>query len=281
MSHLLFLDGQFYRDDKAIAGAHSRALRYGDGLFETMICVQGRIPLEELHYERLFQGMHLLGFDTGSVVQPAYFREKIRQLLHRNGQEHAARIRLMVMRGDGAPFDIHHQYPHHLVQTEPLPAAHLHWQENGYELGFHHLARKSMDALANCKSNNYLPSLLAGREAKQQKWNDAILLNNAGRVCETSIANVFFLREGQWHTPALTEGPVAGTLRRYIIEKLSASGETVLERPVETTELLNAEEIFVCNAVYGIRSVQKIGEKIYSQQATRKLYDALIAPLLS
>ncbi|GAO45572.1 aminotransferase class IV [Flavihumibacter petaseus] len=280
MSHLLFHDGQFYRDDKVIAGANSRALRYGDGLFETMVWRFGTIPLFQFHVERLFHGMQLLGFEKPVDWNDAWIAERIRQLVHRNGHEPLARIRLMILRGDGSPFDHRNNYPHLIMQSWSLPQHTREWQQEGLKTGLHETARKAIDGIANCKTNNYLPSLLAAREAASRHWDDALLLNTAGRICESSIANCFVFMENKWLTPPLGEGPVAGTVRRHILETAETNGVPVEEKPLNAGDLFNADAMVLTNAVQGLRWVSSFGKKHFSNEPSKILFDALVRPLM-
>lgn len=279
MSHLLFHDGQFYRDDKVLVGANSRALRYGDGLFETMKVNREKVQLGEWHMERLFQGLRLLHFDLPHYFTPQYLLEKMVQLAHRNGHGRLARVRLMVFRGNGGLYDPENHYPHHVIQTWTLPDANHEWNENGLVVGVHEQARKAIDVLANCKTNNYLTYVLGALEAKKQKWNDALVLNTNGHICDATIANVFLVKGDRLLTPALGEGPVAGVTRRYLIEALASKGIKVEETSVSRELLVEADEVFLTNTSYGMRWVQRIGDKTYTAARSRELYREIIAPL--
>jgi branched-chain amino acid aminotransferase len=281
MSHVLFQDGQFYRDDKLLVGASSRGLRYGDGLFETMKVNRHQVQLGPWHMERLFAGLQLLEFDPPGYFTPQYLLEKILQLAHRNGHSALARVRLMVYRGNGGLYDPANHYPHHVIQTWSLPEANHEWNENGLVVGIHRKAFKAPDLLANCKTNNYLPYVLGALEASKQKWNDAILLNAHGRVCDATIANIFARINGQWVTPALSEGPVAGIMRRYLLENMRSGGEPVIEETLTTEALLSAEEVFLTNSSYGLRWVRFIGDHKMGCEASRSVYRKYIQPLFS
>lgn len=279
MSHLLFQDGQFFRDDKLVVGAGSRALRYGDGVFETMKVNAGQIQLGNWHMERLFAALKLLQFDCPGYFTPDYLLEAIHQLVHRNGHSRLARVRLMVYRGNGGLFDPENHFPHHLIQSWNLPEANHHWNENGLVLGIYDAARKSADILANHKTNNYLPYILGALEAKKEKWNDALLLNTSGRVCEACIANVFIIEKHTIITPSLEEGPVAGVMRRLLIGRMKELGLEVFEEAISLERLLAAEEVFLSNSTYGMRWVKEIGGVKYRQDQSLSIYQNIIRPL--
>ncbi|KIC93248.1 aminotransferase class IV [Flavihumibacter solisilvae] len=279
MSHLLFHDGQYYRDDKLLAGAGSRGLRYGDGLFETMKVNNDSIQLGAFHMDRLFAGLELLEFDLPHYFTADYVLDRILQLAHRNGHAKLSRVRLMVFRGNGGLYDPESNFPHHVIQTQPLPEANHRWTEHGLTIGIHRKAIKSMDALANCKTNNYLVYVMAALEARHMKWNDALVLNHAGRICDASIANLFIVSGDNIITPSLAEGPVAGTMRRYLVDELKKQGRAVKEQEVTEEMLFAADEIFLTNASYGLRWVARAGEKKMSSNFTREIYESLIRPL--
>lgn len=279
MSHVLFEDGQFYRDDKPIVGANNRGLRYGDGAFETMKVINGRLQLADWHMERLFAALSLLQFDCPGYFTPDYLIDKILKLVHRNGHSHLSRVRLMVYRGNGSLYDATSHFPHHVIQSSSMPPAQQEWNEDGWIIGFHRVAHKAMDILANAKTNNYLPYLMGALEAKKEKWNDAVLFNAAGRVCDCTIANIFIVKQGILYTPPASEGPVLGVMRRLILEYCEKNKWPVVESPLTEKDVLEAEEVFLTNSGYGIRWVSRLGGDSFSQKLSKQLYLAAIQPL--
>lgn len=281
MSALLFHDGQFLRNDKLLAGAGSRGLRYGDGVFETMKVNRAAIQLGGQHMKRLFSALELLEFVCPAFFTPDYLLEKITQLAARNSHEKLGRVRLMVYRGDGGLYDPTNHYPHHIIQTWELPEANHAWNENGLVVGIHRKAQKAADALANCKTNNYLPYVMGALEAKRERWNDAFVLNTNGRIADATIANLFLVKDGSLFTPALSEGPVAGVMRQYLLDKLGAVGYSLFEMAITEQMLAEADEVFLTNSSYGIRWVGEIGPVKYSSRHTMDIYRQVIEPLFS
>jgi branched-chain amino acid aminotransferase len=253
-------NGKFINADEAIVNADNRGFRYGDGLFETMRLEDGQVALHKYHFERLFNGLSILKFQLPTSFTPQFLYDACLHLCIKN--KHAnARVRLMLFRGEGGVFDPENHHPNFIIQTWELPTAPLTLNENGLDISFYHDAVKSIDKLSNLKNNNYLPYLMAAIHAKENKWNDCIVLNSKGRICDTSIANIFMLRNKEVFTPALSEGCVAGVMRRSLLEKLPVMGFKVHEQPLEVNELLNAEEIWLTNAVYKLKWVKSLNEK--------------------
>ncbi len=270
MGHFIY-NGKTYKEGAAIIGADNRGLRYGDGIFETMKLLDGRLVLGDEHFARLWRGMNVLGFDIPKYFSPEQLTEEVITLAGKN-QHSPARVRLQIIRGDGGLYDAASNHPNYIIQTSALTASSGEWNSNGLVAGIYNAVKKSCDVLSNLKHNNYLPYAMAALHAKKEKWNDALLLNVHGRVCDSTIANVFIVKDGQVYTPALTEGCVAGIVREYLIKTLRQTEWEVTETALTIEDVLNADEVFLTNSMYTIRWVQGIEKASYQNTITRKIY---------
>jgi branched-chain amino acid aminotransferase len=130
--------------------------------------------------------------------------------------------------------------------------------------------RKANDSLANLKSCNALIYAVAAQEAKTNKWNDALLCNTAGNIIESTIANIFWLKDKQVYTPPLTEGCVAGVMRRHIINSVP-----VVEQPLSATTIHNADGVFLTNAIRRIKWVRNIGDATYGSELIATIHSRI------
>ena len=276
MEYLIF-NGKLLKPESGIISANSRGLRFGDGLFETIKSINGQLVLVDEHFARLWKGLQVLQFTIPKQFTPDHLEQEIQTLLKKNGHSKLARVRLTVFRGDGGLFDTTDHKPNYLVQSWALPDETGSWNSNGLVLGIYTDAKKSCDILSNLKHNNFLPYAMAALHAKKEKWNDAVLLNTEGRLCDTSIANIFLIKDEVVYTPALAEGCIAGVMRRNLIEKLTAAGYKLVEGKVSVDELLDADEVFLTNSIYNLRWVQSIGDKQYTNMQTQKIYAAFVS----
>jgi len=267
-------NGKLQEGSAAIASANNRGLRFGDGLFETIKCNKGQPELGDEHFARLWKGLQVLQFNIPKHFSPDTLEEDIRKLLKKNDHLGVARVRVTVFRGDGGLYDAASHIPNYLVQSWALPEDTGNWNSNGLVLGFYTDVKKSCDILSNLKHNNFLPYVMAALEAKKQKWNDAIVLNTNDRLCDTTIANIFFIKDEIIYTPALREGCIAGVMRKNIIDKLNSKYRLV-EGEFDIDDLLAADEVFLSNSIYNIRWVQSIGEKKYGNTLSQKIYAAV------
>lgn len=275
-----FYKGAFIPSGTALVSADSRALRYGDGLFETIKLINNTIHLADAHFDRLFHGLQLLNFDIPKHFTRQSITDNILQLCKKNKTEKAARVRLSVLRGNGGPYDPESMQPELLIQCWPLPEHITALNQNGLQLDIYPDARKACDIFANLKSNNYLPYLLTAQFAKKHQLNDAVLLNVFDRICDASIANIAWIKNGTIFTPPLSEGCVAGVMRRYLLEQCETiTGISMIEQAGTAEDLMQADEMFLTNAISGIRWVAACGTKQYKHQLTTQLYDQLIRPM--
>ena len=265
-------NGKLFINGTPVIGADNRGLRYGDGLFETMKMLNSELIFEDEHFARLWRGLNVLQFDISKHFKVEKLSGEIKLLAKKNGHEKAARIRLSIIRGDGGLYDAKNHSPGYIIQTWPLAAGSGEWNSNGLVVGIYKEAKKSCDILSNLKHNNYLPYVLAALQAKKEKWNDAILLNTNGRICDTTIANIFIVKNNAVFTPSLSEGCVAGIMRKMIIMNLLKSNWQVVEKEMSVDELLNADEVFVTNSMYNIRWVQRIYENTFNNVVTQKIF---------
>ncbi len=268
-------NGKIKKENTPVITADNRGFRYGDGLFETIKLYKGRILFSNEHFARLWKGMQLLQFSIPKHFTPEMLEEQIIDLVKKNGHEGAARIRLTIYRGDGGLYDAVNHAPHYIIQSWPLQEGTGELNSNGLVLGFYEDAKKSNDVFSNLKNNNYLPYILAALKAKEEKWNDAIVLNNYNRVCDTTIANLFIIKDNELFTPSLSEACVAGVMREIVIVSLKKGGWTISEKGITMLEVMEADEIFLTNSIHNIRWVKQIGNRNYDNTLVHKIYTGI------
>ena len=275
-------NGRFFEQAETVVSADNSSYRYGDGLFETMKFVNGNILFEEYHFERLFSGLKILKFNTPSFFTKQKILEETKALCLKNKCEVLARVRLSVSRGNGGLYDCDNKFSY-LIECRTLEQPNTSLNGNGLIIDVFPDARKSVDAFSNLKSANYLPYVMAAVWAKENKLNDALILNQHYRICDATIANVFWVKDNKIHTPPLSEGCVAGVMRRKILdvspgsyrEQVAGSGLEMNESLLTEGVLEEAEEIFLTNVTTGIRWVKQCGKKVYQNTLTSKVFAEL------
>jgi len=108
------------------------------------------------------------------------------------------------------------------------------------------------------KTLNYLGSALAKQEAKRQGADEALLLNQGGRVSEASVANIFALRGRSLSTPPAIDGCLEGINRGAVLEIARDLGFSVSERSLGRRDLLAADEVFLTGSGAGVVGVRSL-----------------------
>jgi branched-chain amino acid aminotransferase len=271
MTKFVCFNGSMYAADTPLLTVQNSGYKYGDGVFETMKMVNGRLTLADLHFQRLFNSLKLL--EISYAFDASILQRHIETLCNQNACNELGRIRLSVFRdGEAAGF---------AIEATSVPTEVNSWNERGWNLGLFANATKTKDEISNLKTANFLPYVLAGRHAEKNNEDDAIVLNTEGLVCDTSRANIFLVKNGKLTTPALEQGCVAGVMRKYLIEKLRQTSNTVCETEVHVQDILNSDEVFISNAVFGMRWVKQFQNKEFGHSITQQLYEQFIAPLFS
>jgi branched-chain amino acid aminotransferase len=263
-------NGKLFEVTSTAISISNHSYRYGDGLFETMKLVNGNIPLATYHFERLFEGMKLLGFKSPGLFTKEKLLNEIKQVAEKNNCSKLARARLLVSRGNGGVKDCD-DYLQYTIECTAADENINRLNENGFIIDIFPDAVKSCDKFSNLKSSSYLSYVMAAGYARENKLNDALIINQYDRICEASIANIFWIKDEMIFTPPLSEGCVAGVMRKKIL----ASSAGIIEVPATLEELISADELFLTNAVYGIRWVKQFRDKVYTNITTTLIYNEI------
>ena len=276
MAELFFIyNDKFYPANTPVITPGNRSLRYGDGLFETIKIVEGKIINKDFHFERLFNGLKLLQFEIPKNFHTDFLHDKIIGLVKKNKHVASARVRLMIFRGNGGIFDPENLRPNYIIESWPLSTP-MNLNENGLVVDVFPGAKKSCDSFSNLKSNNYLPYVMAGLFAKKNKLNDCIVLNSFDRVCDSAIANIFIIKKNKIFTPPLSEGCVAGVMRRWLLENSGLKKYKILEKNLSVSDIKDADEFFLTNSIYHLRWVKTFQEKNYPNKIATEIYNHIV-----
>jgi len=277
MSHYIY-NGKIVEAEQRMLTPESRGLRYGEGIFETIKVEGEKIYFLSDHFYRLERGLKTLNLQLPEFFSEAELKQLILKLCKKNGYL-SARIRLMCWRKDGGLYDAVSDVCEYSIQSYPLKIQYE-INSNGLELCFFDAVKKPLDILSNIKHNNFLIYSLAARYAQDKKCNDAIVVNQEGNICDTTIANIFWIKDGAIFTNPLSDGPIAGVMRKQLLQQLLVLGITVVEKSCSIEELYEADEVFITNVIRGCRWVKQIGDKNFGCEMFMQFYPKIISLLL-
>ncbi|MBE9030007.1 branched-chain amino acid transaminase [filamentous cyanobacterium LEGE 11480] len=123
----------------------------------------------------------------------------------------------------------------------------------------------------------YIASALAKSEAIESGFDEAIMLNSQGKVSEASAMNIFIVRNGQLITPSIDQDILEGITRDSVMTLARGEGIPVIEQPVDKSELVIADEVFLCGTAAQITPVLRIENQTFTtaRPITRKLQAAM------
>ena len=268
-------NGAIVPEDMSILTADSRAFRYGDGLFETMLWKDGDIRFLDFHVERLQESMKMLYFEDFEQFDTYFIRQKIEELARKNNMlGQTLRVRFIVFRSGGGLYGPDSNKPSYLIQiarkTESLRDKKL-----GLIIDVYTEYKKPYSELSKIKSNNALMYVMAGLYRKKYAFDEVLILNQQGNLCEALSSNIFVYYDKVLYTPALSEGCIAGVMRRVIMDIAQAEGIEVVEAEIKPEILKVADEIFCTNAVEGVQWVMGYKQKRYFNKISRIFQERL------
>ena len=236
-----------------------RGLLYGDGLFETMAVVDGKIPLWSLHLNRFQQSCQRLKLDCPPV---SVLQTEIRQL---SQDVERAIIKLILTRGVGgrgyAPLAT--TLPTRILQRHPWPESPRANWETGVKVIFCEQTLARQPALAGIKHLNRLEQVLARGEWQDPAVQEGLLADSEGNIIEAVSHNVFLINGESLSTPDLRYSGVAGVMREYILSIVQEKGRSVQVSSISKEDILRADAVFLCNSLHGIWPICELDGKHY------------------
>ncbi|ANH79880.1 aminotransferase class IV [Niabella ginsenosidivorans] len=260
----LCFNGTFFNSDQPVISAGNKSYRYGDGFFETLRVHQSHIPLKAYHKKRIVKSLALLNYTLPDNVTIDLVFEKLLELCALNRCNNSARVRLSFSHGDGTLFE--NKALHYLIEADAFPPPAV-TRSAGLFLGVFDAIRKEISPYSGLKLASGFIYSRAAQYCAAQQLDDVIILNTYGRLIESVISNIFWIRDGQLFTPPVNEGCVEGVFRSYLLN----NAPLIVQQPCTTDDLKNAEELFLTNALRGIRSVQSFQGALYRTQQTQAL----------
>ena len=258
-SVLVYVDGEFVPRDEAKVSVFDSGFVLGDGVWEGLRLVKGRLLALDEHLDRLYEGAGAIRMDIG--LDRAALTGVVRETLARNGMEDSVHIRLMVTRGRKKTVNQDPRFvlgkPTIVVVAEykrPRPEV----KEKGLTLftsTFRCSAPDVFDLRLNSHSRlNLIQALIQAIDAGA---DEALMLDPHGFVASCNSTNVFIVRRGELWT-STGRYNFKGITRRKVLELARRDGHTVRETDFTLAETYSADEAFVTGTLGGITPVTRI-----------------------
>lgn len=269
----VWLDGVFVRGAEARVSVFDRGLHFGDGLYETLLAVDGAPRHLDQHWARLMASAEFIEVPPPaiSIGSAEHAESLVAELLDRCALTAGrARVKITLTRGVNHGFPWHLETPRATLLITAIPAP----LPSGQPLRLATLPvrRDAAETLWQHKTTNMLGRGLARAGLARRGLDDGLILNTAGRVCEATTSNLFAVVEGCVVTPPVTEGCLRGTVRARLLALMENESWPLAERPLTPVELHRAECVWLSNAIVGALPVASLdGQPFVMSDTGRRL----------
>ena len=217
---------------------------FGKGAFETIKVVKGDPLFLREHLNRLKNSLNFFG------IEKEINEEKIYDYI-KNSEEKDFALKLLVS-------------DENFILTGRKDS--YRDENKGFSLKISNVRRNSTSKIIYHKSLCYYENILEHRWAVENGFDSALFLNERNEVCETSFANIFFVREDKIYTPEISSGLLKGTMRDFILENFE-----IVEEKINAKDLASFDECFISNSLMGVRNVTSIDKVKFSCDNKTKL----------
>jgi 4-amino-4-deoxychorismate lyase len=243
-----------------------RGMHYGDGVFETIACVNNQLQFWPQHLARMAAGAEKLEIN---FPDEDLWLHDVQQLFDEQVSGEPCIIKLMLTRGIGE-----RGYRHPANAVPSRIAIRTGWTDNTNRVGARIRlcdTRLSVSPqLAGIKHLNRLENVLA-RNEWQDEYDEGLMMDFQGNIIEGTMSNVFAVKEGALYTPALDRCGINGIIRQQLLSIANELNMRVLESTITQTGLAGMDEILLTNSVIGIWPVAEFADTKYTIGDTGRL----------
>jgi 4-amino-4-deoxychorismate lyase len=233
-----------------------RAVQYGDGCFTTMAYRAGKLELFDAHIERLRLACKALfiQYDDWSGLKQSII-DSFSQT-----KDCKCVVKVIITRGEGgrgySPENV--SSPNVIITQHQIPDHYHQWQSNGISLTRSAVKLARQPLLAGIKHLNRLEQILVKQDLHSSGFDDAIVCDTELNIIETSVGNLFWYKNNRWFTSSLEYSGVEGVMRNLLLSLMTEKGLSCDVVQGSFDDLLESQEILVCNSLMTIIPVSSL-----------------------
>tara|TARA_B110000285_G_scaffold227382_1_gene288622 strand:- start:506 stop:1309 length:804 start_codon:yes stop_codon:yes gene_type:complete len=258
-------------------GPYNRGLHYGDAVFETLRVSGSKIFFWEDHYFRLMASMRILRMEIPVNFTLEFLEKEVLNLVETFSEKNSSyNIKILVWRKAGGKYSPKSNDIEYLLTGAQIETLFYTLHDKRYEVELFKDHFVNSGILSTLKTNNKIVQVLGSIFAKENDYQNCLLLNETKTIVEALNGNLFLVKGSIIKTPPLTDGCLNGILRKQIIAIcLQLPEYTLEEASVSPFELQKADEMFVTNVISGIQPISKYRKKEYSNTVAKNLLTKL------
>jgi branched-chain amino acid aminotransferase len=277
-------DGKLHSADKPSVSPLNRGFLYGDAIYEVWRTYDGILYAWDEHWLRLEASARATGIDLPLSQSDALkqIKRTVSAFCRKSGERPELYIRIQISRGAGAIGLNPHlaDKPSYVLLVQKLKSPGPEQTARGLKLALAKTLHRNHPSTLNpvWKTGNYLNNILCLREAVASGADEVLMTNLAGEICESSVSNIFFIRDGVLYTPPLAAGMLEGITRASVLGPVArTAGVTATEKTVRPEDLKLFSECFIVSTtkeICPINAIDDVHFTVGADTVTAKLQSA-------
>ena len=258
----------------------NRGFLYGDAIFETIKVLDNKVLFLEDHYFRLMASMRICRMEIPMNFTMEFFEEQILKLTNSLEKSNSFRVRFSVFRNsDGFYTPISNEIEFIIVAVSSENTVYT-IEKSNYEVELYKDFFIPKQLLSTLKTNNKMLQITGSIFAKENGYDNCLVLNDEKNVVEALQSNLFMKTGNVVVTPPISDGCLNGIMRKQVIEILNKmDGIEVKETSISPFDLQKADELFLTNVITGIQPITKYRKKEYTVNFSNEILVKLNAKI--
>lgn len=254
----------------------NRSFLYGDGIFDTLKIVDGKVLFLEDHYFRLMASMRIVRMEIPMDFTMEYFEAELIKTAKSNHCVHSARVRITFYRDSIGFYTPNKSDVQYVIQAQPLDEKLYKFAQLAYEVELYKDFYVAKNLLSTLKTTSKMIHVTAGIFARENGYQNCLLINDDKNVIEAINGNLFMLKDNKLITPPVSEGCLNGIMRKKVLQLAQkVQGIEVAEAIISPFDLQNADELFITNIISGVQPISQYRKKKYTAKLSEKLTELL------
>jgi len=261
------------QENTTFISINNRGFNYGDAVFETIKVSNTKILFWEDHYFRLMASMRIMRMEIPMTFTMEFLEAELLKTIKANNAENkTVRIKFLVSRSEGGLYQPDTNNIDYYISVRILDQEFYTLNEADYFVDLYKDFYVAPSLLSTLKTNNKALNILASIYAKENDFNNCLILNTNKSIVEALNGNLFLVKANTIKTPPLVDGCLNGVMRKQLIELIKLMPDYTLEESsISPFELQKADELFITNVITGIKPITKYRKKTFKNDVARLL----------
>ncbi|WP_396160551.1 aminotransferase class IV [Flavobacterium sp.] len=259
---------------------NNRGFLFGDAIFETIKVNGTKILFLEEHYLRLMASMRICRMEIPMNFTMEFMEEEILKLIALQTNKVSNRIRFSVFRNAEGFYNPTSNDVQFIITCSELASDSYVFSSTTYEVELFKDFHISKHLLATLKTNNKMINVVASIFAKENGFENCLLINEDKNVVEATNGSIFMKMGNQIITPPTSDGCLNGIMRKQIIAIVNKMDTIeMIEKSISPFDLQKADELFISNVITGIQPITKYRKKEFTSEVAKEITNVLNATI--